>query len=285
MKVSVRGPLEGAGDWTHQYADAANSLCSSDTRLHGPLGMLWFRDTDLNMPNRHGRGPAPLIAEGRMFVEGADALRAVSIYNGRTLWEYPLPGILRAYHQDHLMGSAGTGSNYCLAGDRIYLAAGDRCLGLSTADGRKVSEWRAPPRPDGKPGTWGLIACDGRTLLGSLVDERHLVKYRYLNSDMSRLFTESLLLFALDVPNGEVKWTFQPRDSIRHNAVALGNGRVYLIDRPVAAVDKPLLPRGEGCEAGLRRPRTSRGGCWRWISARARPFGRPTKTCSARCSP
>ena len=79
----ARGPLEGAAAWTHQYADPANTLCSGDARLKGPLAMLWFRDTDLVMPSRHGRGPAPLVAEGRMFVEGLNALRAVNIYNGR----------------------------------------------------------------------------------------------------------------------------------------------------------------------------------------------------------
>jgi len=237
MKVSSRGPLEGEGRWTHQYSDPANTLCSGDDRLRGPLAVLWFRDTDLVMPNRHGRGPAPLVSQGRMFVEGLDALRAVNIYNGRTLWQVPLPGILGPYHQEHLMGVAGTGSNFCLGGDRLYVRSGAECLCLRAEDGSRAGTLRAPPRPDGKPATWAFIACEGNTLFGSLVNDEHLVRYRFGRSDMSRLFTESLLLFAIDVRTGGVRWTYTPRHSIRHNAIAIGGGRVYLIDRPLAEID------------------------------------------------
>jgi len=264
MRLSTRGSLEGAGAWTHQYSDPANSLCSGDARLKGPLAMLWFRDTDLVLPNRHGRGPAPLVDRGRMFVEGLNGLRAVSIYNGRTLWEVPLPGILSAYHQEHLMGVAGTGSNLCMSGERIYVATGDRCLSLSADDGSRLGELRAPPRPDGKPGTWGFLACDGSTLFGSLANQEHLVKYRYGKSDMSRQFTESMLFFALDSQTGKLKWTYTPKDSLRHNAMAIGGGRVYLIDRPVAAVDdlrfspakaaKDAADRKSTATAAARRP-------------------------------
>ena len=75
MSVTVGEPLEGAGSWTHQNTDAANTLCSDDTRLRAPLAMLWYRDTDFVLPNRHGRGPAPLVDRGRMFVEGLHGLR------------------------------------------------------------------------------------------------------------------------------------------------------------------------------------------------------------------
>ena len=72
MTVATRGPLEGAASWTHQYADAGNTLCSADTRPHSPMTMLWFRDVDLLMPSRHGRGPAPLVDQGCMIVEGLE---------------------------------------------------------------------------------------------------------------------------------------------------------------------------------------------------------------------
>jgi outer membrane protein assembly factor BamB len=241
MQVASRGPLEGAGAWTHQYADAANSLCSDDARLRGPLAALWFRETDIALPNRHGRPPAPLVQEGRMFVEGLDRLRAVNIYNGRTLWEHPLPKLLEPYHQEHLMGVAGTGSNLCLHGDRIFLADEDHCTVLSTVDGSKVAQFQSPPRPDGKPGRWRYLACAGDTLLGSLANEEHLVRHRFLAADMSQQFTESLLLFALDARSGERRWTFTPRDSVRNNAIAVGGGRVYLIDRELAAADDPRI--------------------------------------------
>ena len=77
LTKNIRGPLEGAGSWTHQYADASNTCCSTDNLVQGPLGMLWFRDSDLEGPSRHGRGPAPLFLEGRLFAEGTNGIRAV----------------------------------------------------------------------------------------------------------------------------------------------------------------------------------------------------------------
>jgi hypothetical protein len=95
MEVVRRGALAKTGSWTHQYSDLGNTSCSTDEVVQGELHALWFRDVDLEMPQRHGRGHAPLFHEGRMFVEGVDALRAVDAYNGRNLWEFPLPGIPR----------------------------------------------------------------------------------------------------------------------------------------------------------------------------------------------
>ena len=77
MRKTVRGALEGAGNWTHQYGDPGNTSCSDDRLVRGTLGMLWFNEWTLAMPQRHGRGPAPLFSDGRLFVEGLHALRAV----------------------------------------------------------------------------------------------------------------------------------------------------------------------------------------------------------------
>ena len=96
------------------------------------------------MPQRHGRGQAPLFHEGRMFVEGLDALRAVDAYNGRNLWEFPLPDMLKAYNADHLAGTAVTGSNFCVAGGSVYVHDKQRCYRLDAATGRKLGEFPAP---------------------------------------------------------------------------------------------------------------------------------------------
>src|SRR5690606_29985023 len=67
LRQEIRGELEGAGQWTHQYGSAANELCSTDVRLQGPLGMLWYRDIDIEVPQRHGRAPAPLFFDGLLY--------------------------------------------------------------------------------------------------------------------------------------------------------------------------------------------------------------------------
>ena len=66
VNVSRFGPkLAGAGDWTHQNGSAANTLCSDDEVVKGKLSMFWFRDVEFEVANRHGQGPAPLIAHDR----------------------------------------------------------------------------------------------------------------------------------------------------------------------------------------------------------------------------
>ncbi len=231
LKKTVRAPLEGADSWTHQYADAGNSGCSDDTHAKGPLGMLWFDDLNYPMPNRHGRGPAPLVLDGRMFIEGLSGLLCVDAYNGRTIWKRPLPPMLSAYDQEHLMGTAGTGSNICVTRGGIYLAQKDFCRQIDPATGRPLTNHYAPKLPDGSEGVWSYLACVDKTLFGTLANTDHLVTHRFGRSDMSAQFTESQLLFAMDANSGRLKWTFRPERSIRNNAIAIANGRIFLIDR------------------------------------------------------
>ncbi len=237
-KTTVRGPLEGAGAWTHQYCDPANTNCSTDTVARGPLGVLWFTDLDFPMPSRHGRGRAPLFLDGRLFIEGLNGLLCVDAYNGRKLWEYPLPEIQDAYDGEHLMGTSGTGGNLCIGRHGLYVHTGPKCLRIDPADGKLLAQFPPPDQPDGERGTWGVVACVGDTLLGTLANRQHVVTYRYGRGDMQTQFTESLLLFALDARTGELKWRYRPEHSIRHNALAVGDGRVHLIDRPLATGDR-----------------------------------------------
>ncbi len=237
MKLETRGALADAGEWTHQYSNAANTCCSTDT-VKGPLSILWFRDVPLEMPQRHGRGHAPLFHNGRLFVEGMDALRSVDAYNGRTLWEFSLPGIQHAHNADHLMGTAGTGSNFCVAGDSLFVRRKDLCYRLSAATGEILNEYEIPKTADGKQGIWGYIASEEGILFGSVVNDDHIVSHSWRPADMSELFTESKLLFALDIESGKLLWRYDAKQSIRHNAIAIGDGRVFLIDRQLARKDR-----------------------------------------------
>jgi outer membrane protein assembly factor BamB len=239
MPTITAPDLSGAGQWTHQYADAANTNCSADTLLHGPLGALWFKDFGFTMPNRHGRGPAPLFTQGRLIVEGRDALRCVDAYNGRVLWEYALPGILAANDQDHIMGVSGTGSNVCVDQSRVYIRRPHDCLCLDLETGVLLRAIPAPPpTPGAEPGTWGFLACVNNTLFGTLADTAHTVEFRYIRGDMSSQFTESRMVFAVDSETGREKWRYTPKHSVRNNTIAIGNGRLYCIDRAQAPFDR-----------------------------------------------
>ncbi len=238
MTKTVRGALPGEGTWTHQYADAANTVCSNDG-VHGPLGVLWFADVGQQLTQRHGRGPAPLYLEGRVFSLGLHSLIAVDAYNGRVLWEYPFPNILKPFHGDHLMGTAGTNGMYCIGEHGIYVRDGGRCLRIDPATGEKLAEFAAPQPKDGSKATWGYIAAKGDLLFGSLADVGHIVTYRFQKGgDMKKLLTESRTLFALDAKTGELRWRYDAENSIRHNAITIGEKSIYLIDRSLAEIDQ-----------------------------------------------
>jgi outer membrane protein assembly factor BamB len=238
-----RGDLPGAGNWTHLYCTPGNSTCSTDELVKGPLGMLWYRDIDVQMPQRHGRGPGPLFFEGRLFSQGLDELACVDAYNGRLLWKYPLPGILKAYDGDELMGVAGTHGNYCVAETGVYVRRENYCLRIDRETGELLGKFMLPQTSgdaDGQESVWGYLACDGRHLLGTIANPEHVVTFRYLDrgGDMSSQLTESNTLFSLDPETGDLQWRYDAQDSIRHNAIAVGSGAVYLIDRPLALFDR-----------------------------------------------
>ncbi|HLB74956.1 MAG TPA: PQQ-binding-like beta-propeller repeat protein, partial [Sedimentisphaerales bacterium] len=87
-------------------------------------------------------------------------------------------------------------------------------------------------------GVWGYIASENGTLFGSVAETKHIVNYRFGESDMTAQFTESVLLFAMDARTGELKWTYRPKHSIRNNSITVGGGKVYFIDGPLAPGDR-----------------------------------------------
>ncbi len=266
LLVDQRGALEGEGNWTHQYANAGNTVNSQDNRLRGSLSMLWYRDIAFDIPQRHGRAPAPLYDRGRLFHEGLDGIIAVDAYTGRELWRHEIKGLLRAYDGDELMGVSGTGSNFCVLGESIYIRDETRCLKLDVKTGNLQAEFKPPPSEDGKPNRWGYIACVDGILYGSVADAEHVVTYRYVNrgGDMSRLLTESSSLFAMDAGTGKLLWHYKAANSIRHNAIAISGGKVCLIDRPLALFDRVKKPDSKFQSTGILVALDARSGKTLW---------------------
>jgi outer membrane protein assembly factor BamB len=142
------------------------------------------------------------------------------------------------------MGTAGTGGNLCIHGETVYVRDGSRCLRLDAASGQMLGEFTTPTQQDGTPSTWGYLAAADGIVFGAEADDDHVVTYRYVAStgDMSRLLTESRRLFAMDATTGDLLWRYQATHSIRHNAIAIVDGRVLLIDRPLALFDRQKKP-------------------------------------------
>jgi outer membrane protein assembly factor BamB len=158
------GPLPGSDDWTHQYANAAQTVVSKDSLVKAPLGVLWFGGpSHAGILPRHGHGPSPQVAGGRLFIEGPDLLRAVDVYTGSLLWEKDLPGFGQYYNVTaHFAGAGEIGSNYVSLSDRVYAVYGEEILELDSENGEIVRKFRSET-----PGFFGHISVSGDYLVAT----------------------------------------------------------------------------------------------------------------------
>ena len=241
MSAGIRGELKGAGEWTHQYHDPANTAISEDEIVNGELEMLWFKDSDFDMPARHGRGVSPLYKDGRLFVAGNDAIRAVDAYNGQILWEHYIDNLSLEYDQEHNMGAAITQGNWCIEGDKLFVRRGlskyrradTGCYAIDIRTGNRIATYNAPE------GYWGYIAVKNGILYGSVANTEHIVIRSHGEiSESNNQFSESGSLFAIDITTGDILWEYKAENSIRHNTIAIGTDKLYFIDRPVAEIDR-----------------------------------------------
>lgn len=234
--VEKKGAIPGAGNWTHQNGSAANTLCSDDEAVKGRLSMQWYGDVDFEIANRHGQGPAPVVKDGVMVVGGLHGLCAMDSFNGTVLWTYEVTDLLRDYDGiHHDVGVGDTGSPYCIGGDSAYVRVGGECHRIDLRTGKRKGTFKAPVFGDGHHRNWGYLAWEGGVLFGSIENADHNVSPRY---ELTGLRTESVLFFAMDPESGETLWRYEPKGSVRNNAVAIAGDKVLLIDRPIAMEDR-----------------------------------------------
>ncbi len=229
-----RGKLAGAGDWSHQYGNAANTSCTEDLRIKDGLGVLWYGDPGPSaMINRHEAAGAPLSTNGRMFIQGVDSLMAYDAYNGTFLWEHKNPGALRT----GVFNNRET-HNLAASDDRLYAAAEDKCTALDAATGKVMAEYTTPPSPDGVPRAWAYLAYDNDQLFGtSTIREELEAKMRRRGLTVT---SQTDALFAVDTKTGQRMWTYRG-DNILHTTIAIGPERVYFIDSSISPEERQQL--------------------------------------------
>ncbi len=266
INIRRRGDLPGAGQWTHQNGGAANTLCSDDARVRGPLETAWYRDGVLEIPDRHAQGPAPLFSRGYLVVEGVHGICCLDAYNGSSLWTYPLPNLLSDWDGvHHDVGVGDTGSNFCLSAEAAFVRTGNHCLKIDLATGKKLAEFQTPVDVAAKDRNWGYVAYADGILFGTVLNDAHRVSPRYADI---RLRNESNLLFALDAESGDLLWKYEPLQSVRNNAIAIAGGRVYLIDRVISLADRIDSPEPDGKHRPLLEPGKHPGGQLLALNAR-----------------
>jgi outer membrane protein assembly factor BamB len=237
------GPLPGSANWTHQYADASNSLVSQDACIRAPLGLLWFGgSSNKDILPRHGHGPSEQVVDGHLFIEGPDTIRALDVYTGRVLWQASLPAIGKAYdNTSHQPGANALGSNYVSLADGVYVAYGAKCLRLDPATGKAVSEFTLPvPEGAAEPPDFGYIGAWEDVLVAGSGPLRYdeEIKGKTWNAVASKR------IVALDRHTGKGLWSRTGDAAFRHNAITLGDGKVFCIDRATDELRERAARRG-----------------------------------------
>ncbi len=244
MTVLARtGPLPGAAPWTHDNGTPANTLSSEDSRVRGPLGVTWYGGAAGGdyFADRHKGAPRPQVVDGRVLCQKKDLLTAYDAYTGELLWQREIPGMAgfladrdRSYTPRAFIVM---GNNMVSLPDTVYVKTPTRCLLLEPATGETRAEFALP---DGEK--WGTISV----LDDVLVAQADTLANRERGTEASS-WHEGLTyrfgfgadpwngavhreLFALDRHSGEVLWSRKAGFAYRSNALALGNGRVFLVD-------------------------------------------------------
>ncbi|MCD6352319.1 MAG: PQQ-binding-like beta-propeller repeat protein [Armatimonadetes bacterium] len=227
----VRGSLPGAGEWTHQYADAGRSGASKDKIVRLPLKVLWFgKPGPAIMVSRHWRGPAPLSINGRLFVIGQNRIVAVDAYNGRQLWAKDLPGVGR-------FPVISKGGNAAVDDANLFAVVGNQCVCLDQLTGETKLTYEMPPLESLSSEEAAKLYWDYMGLVGDYV------------VGTAAIGREGRYLFALAKKDGKVAWIYKATDSITHDSVALADGVVYLIDKTSSAKLSKMKRRGEAGSA------------------------------------
>jgi len=212
-----RGALPGAGSWTHLYANAANTTCSDDQLVKGPLGLLWYgRPGPTEMLDRHTKPASPVAADGRLFVQGDNVIMAYDSYNGLRLWKRSLPGATRTR-------TSKNASNLALGKENLFVVIEDKCLRLDTATGETKQTYDLPKREDGKSALWGYVACVGDMLYGT---SKPVLPITF--KDYSSNLCDSV--FAIDIGSGELRWTYTGH-KISAASLSIGDGKFFLVDQ------------------------------------------------------
>jgi len=233
----VRGRLEGAGDWAHQYGRADNSSSSLDDLVRGDLQVAWWGDPGPRpMPDRGNRNPAPLSVDGRLLIQGDRILFGLDAYNGAILWSFSCPEVRRA-------NVTRDCSNMSAAGDRLFVAHGRHCLGIDAQTGARSRRYSVPAAGE-EAREWGYVAAEAGLLLGSRVkpgsaylgDDGEWYE-EYAADQVARVTSD--LLFAIDPATGGTLWQHSG-GAVLNSTITLGDGMMFFLEsRNPAAIAAP----------------------------------------------
>lgn len=268
-QVARRGALRGAGSWTQMYGDASNASCGDEQRIRVPMRLQWWGlPGPREMVDRHHRGVAPLSRDGRLYIPGDNRIITLDAYNGTRLWEEKIPVSRR-------LGAPFDSPNMAAGDDgKLYLAVKRACLVLDAETGKRLRILPVPQHGAGQNREWGYLSMEGELLFGTgrkpaaVYNRIGWASDAYQWGDFKRMVTSGYF-FSMDRATGQTRWLYEG-GTIVNPAIAVGGGRVYLVESPApeAAEDKdgridlPTLFKNGGRIVALDM--SSGDEIWRW---------------------
>lgn len=236
--ILVRDALPGAGNWSHQYGNPANTAIGTDTLVKGDLSVLWYGDPGPgDMVNRHEGAVGPLSTNGRLFVQGETEILAYDAYNGKFLWKYSNPAAIRTgVYQNQ------NPANLAADDDHLFHFVKDECLELDAATGRVLRTHRLPKELDDGQHEWGYVATQNGLLFGAATIRKEIELKQRRRGKQTNDATD--ILFAIDLETGNIKWTYQGH-SISHHTIAIGPDKVFFIDSSITSEQREQLLRAD----------------------------------------
>ncbi len=220
-----RASLPGTGEWSHMYANPANTVCSNDALVGSDLELQWFgRPGPQQMLDRHHRTVAPLWKNGRLIIPGNDRVLGVDAYNGTLLWNLAVPGSRR-------IGAYRDSSYLAAAQDSVYVAARDECLVVDAETGVVVRRIPVPAEDR----EWGYLAVDERGVLGTASRVGAIRRDHSLAAINEGTFWDERPLVTSDklfqVGSDDRSWSYLPAEGVLVNSsLTVGGNRVFVVE-------------------------------------------------------
>ncbi len=227
----VRGSLAGEGQWTHFYANLANTANSYDSRVNTSMKLQWYGTPGPRfIMDRHNRPMSSLYKNGMVITPGANRIMAYDAYNGYRYWDVEIPEAARAA----ILRDCGW---MALADDYVYVAHKKDGVGLNINNGKPELIFEVPQLVSGSTRYWGYIAVDGDNLYGTGEKPGASLLWRgdtYVNQCYynDRPIATSDYIFCKDRHTGTTKWTYKRTGGsvIINPAIVVAGDYIYFIE-------------------------------------------------------
>jgi len=233
-----RPALDGAGEWTHAYAEPGNTACSGDKIVKGKMALQWFgRPGPRRMIDRHHRNVPPLYKDGRLYAPGDFIVYVIDAYNGTIEWQVEVPNSRR-------LGAFLDSGSMAVDEKCLYVVAEDMCYGFDVRTGHRSITYEMPQLIESESREWGYIAYSGNLLFGSGRKKGASYTETSYEADDSLWYRNMKLvtsdyLFAKDKQDGRLLWKYRA-GLVVNTTITVGDEWIYFLetDSPRALADK-----------------------------------------------